>query len=40
MLDFVIGEDAGEEATAEEPAGEDEIYQLVKETFDAKEITE
>ncbi|MHB8643316.1 MAG: DNA polymerase III subunit gamma/tau [Gaiellaceae bacterium] len=40
VLDFVIGEDAGEEAPAEEPAGEDEIYQLVKETFDAKEITE
>jgi DNA polymerase-3 subunit gamma/tau len=40
VLDFVIGEDAGEEAPAEEPAGEDEIYQLVKDTFDAKEITE
>ena len=40
-LEFVLGEGG---ATAEEeddaPAGEDEIYQLVKDTFDAKEITE
>ena len=40
-LEFVLGE--GGAATEEEdeaPAGEEEIYQLVKETFDAKEITE
>jgi len=39
-LEFVIGEGAEEEAAAEEPLGEDAIYELVKETFDAKEITE
>jgi DNA polymerase-3 subunit gamma/tau len=40
-LAFVLGERRGGEETAEEqPVGEEEIYQLVKETFDAKEITE
>ncbi len=40
-LEFVLGEGApAEEQADESPAGEEEIYQLVKETFDAKEITE
>jgi DNA polymerase-3 subunit gamma/tau len=40
-LEFVLGEGApAEEQSDEAPAGEEEIYQLVKETFDAKEITE
>jgi DNA polymerase-3 subunit gamma/tau len=38
-LEFVLGE-GGDEQPEEEPIGEDEIYQLVKETFDAKEISE
>jgi DNA polymerase-3 subunit gamma/tau len=40
-LEFVLGE-GGAAADEEDdaPAGEEEIYQLVKETFDAKEITE
>jgi DNA polymerase III subunit gamma/tau len=38
-LTFVLGEGAPAEEQADEaPAGEEEIYQLVKETFDAKEI--
>ena len=38
-LTFVLGEGAPPEEQADEaPAGEEEIYQLVKETFDAKEI--
>jgi hypothetical protein len=40
-LAFVLGEDAPAAEQADEaPAGEEEIYQLVKETFDAKEVTE
>jgi DNA polymerase-3 subunit gamma/tau len=40
-LVFVLGDSAPADEQAEEaPAGEEEIYQLVKETFDAKEITE
>jgi DNA polymerase-3 subunit gamma/tau len=40
-LVFVLGEGAPADEQADEaPAGEEEIYQLVKETFDAKEITE
>jgi hypothetical protein len=40
-LAFVLGEGAQEAVQADEaPAGEEEIYQLVKDTFDAKEITE
>ena len=40
-LEFVIGE-GGTPAEEDDdtPAGEEEIYQLVKDTFDAKEITE
>jgi DNA polymerase-3 subunit gamma/tau len=38
---FTIGEGgSGEEHADESPAGEDEIYQLVKETFDAREVDE
>jgi len=38
-LEFALGEGATAEEQADEaPAGEEEIYQLVKETFDAKEI--
>jgi DNA polymerase-3 subunit gamma/tau len=39
-ITFVIGEAAAEEQHDEAPAGEDEIYQLVKETFDAREVDE
>jgi DNA polymerase-3 subunit gamma/tau len=40
-LEFVLGEgELPQEPAEEAPAGEEEIYQLVKETFDAKEITE
>lgn len=40
-LEFVLGEGgAPAEEDDDTPAGEEEIYQLVKETFDAKEITE
>ena len=40
-LEFVIGEGgAPAEEDDDTPAGEEEIYQLVKDTFDAKEITE
>jgi DNA polymerase III subunit gamma/tau len=40
-LEFVVGEGGASEADEDDsPAGEEEIYQLVKETFDAKEITE
>ena len=40
-LEFVLGEGGGaEEQEDDAPPGEEEIYQLVKETFDAKEITE
>src|SRR6266540_4030258 len=40
-LEFVLGDAAPAEEQADEaPAGEEEIYQLVKETFDAEEITE
>ncbi len=39
QLAFVLGEGTPPEEQADEsPAGEEEIYQLVKETFDAKEI--
>jgi DNA polymerase III subunit gamma/tau len=37
---FTIGEGSPEEHHDEAPAGEDEIYQLVKETFDAREVDE
>jgi DNA polymerase-3 subunit gamma/tau len=40
-LVFVVGEGDGAETPPEEqPATEDEIYQLVKETFDATEVTD
>jgi DNA polymerase-3 subunit gamma/tau len=37
-LEFTLGEDGGADEADEPPAGEDEIYQLVKETFDATEV--
>jgi DNA polymerase-3 subunit gamma/tau len=40
-ITFVIGETrASAEPNDEAPAGEDEIYQLVKDTFDAREVDE
>jgi DNA polymerase-3 subunit gamma/tau len=40
-VEFVLGADGEhEEAVDETPPGEEEIYQLVKETFDAREVTE
>jgi hypothetical protein len=41
-VEFALGENGGEtEADEEEPpASEDEIYQLVKDTFDAREVEE
>ena len=40
-LEFALGEGGeSEEETEEAPAGEEEIYQLVKETFDAREVDE
>jgi hypothetical protein len=38
-LDFAVGENGGDHAEEEEePAGEDEIVQLMKDTFDAREV--
>ena len=39
-LDFAVGENGGEDEPAEDeqPAGEDEIVQLMKDTFDAHEV--
>jgi DNA polymerase III gamma/tau subunit len=37
-LEFTLGEDGGTDEADEPPPGEDEIYQLVKETFDATEV--
>jgi DNA polymerase-3 subunit gamma/tau len=38
-LDFAVGENGGDEPEAdEEPAGEDTIMQLMKDTFDAREV--
>jgi hypothetical protein len=38
-LDFAVGENGGEEAEVDdEPAGEDQIIQLMKDQFDAHEI--
>jgi DNA polymerase III subunit gamma/tau len=39
-LTFTLSEDGDTEEAEEAPAGEDEIYQLVKETFDATEVDE
>ena len=40
-LDFSVGENGGDHAEEEEePAGEDEIVQLMKDTFDAREVEE
>jgi DNA polymerase-3 subunit gamma/tau len=38
-LDFAVGENGGDDPEEdEEPAGEDEIVQLMKDTFDAREV--
>jgi DNA polymerase-3 subunit gamma/tau len=41
-VEFALGENGGDEDAAEDerPATEDEIYQLVKDTFDAREVDE
>jgi DNA polymerase III subunit gamma/tau len=40
-LDFAVGENGGDEPKEEEePAGEEEIVQLMKDTFDAREVEE
>jgi DNA polymerase III subunit gamma/tau len=40
-LDFAVGENGGDEAEVDdEPAGEDEIIQLMKDQFDAQEVEE
>jgi DNA polymerase III subunit gamma/tau len=40
-LDFAVGENGGDHAEEEEePAGENEIVQLMKDTFDAREVEE
>jgi len=39
-LAFELGEHAQETEAAEEPLGEDEILELVKETFDARELND
>jgi hypothetical protein len=38
---FAVGENGGDaEAVDEEPAGEDDLVSLIKETFDAREVEE
>ena len=37
---FSVGEDAAEEEEADEPAGEERILELMKQTFDAREVDE
>jgi DNA polymerase III subunit gamma/tau len=40
-LDFAVGENGGDDVEeAEHPAGEEEIVQLMKDTFDAREVEE
>ncbi len=39
-LVFVLGSASSAEEIDEPPAGEEEIYQLVKDTFDAREVDE
>ena len=40
VLAFVFSDAGEEEEVEEEPPGEDEFYRLVKETFDAREVTD
>ena len=37
---FEVGENGGDEPAEEEPAGEDDLVSLIKETFDAREVDE
>jgi DNA polymerase III subunit gamma/tau len=39
-VDFSVGEHAAEEEEADEPAGEERILELMKQTFDAREVDE
>jgi DNA polymerase III subunit gamma/tau len=40
-LAFAVGENGGDaEAVEEQPASEDELYELIKETFDARDVEE
>jgi DNA polymerase III subunit gamma/tau len=39
-LAFALGENGGEQESDSTPAGEDEILELMKKTFDARELTE
>jgi DNA polymerase III subunit gamma/tau len=39
-LAFALGENGGEQESDSSPAGEDEILELMKKTFDARELTE
>jgi DNA polymerase-3 subunit gamma/tau len=40
IVTFTVGEDPAEEADADEPAGEERILELMKQTFDAREVDE
>ena len=39
-VEFSVGEDAAEEEETDEPAGEERILELMKQTFDAREVDE
>jgi DNA polymerase-3 subunit gamma/tau len=39
-LSFAVGENGGEARAEAEPASEDELYELMKETFDARDVEE
>ncbi|HEU5211130.1 MAG TPA: hypothetical protein VFU10_00005, partial [Gaiellaceae bacterium] len=40
LVAFTVGEDPAEEADVDEPAGEERILELMKQTFDAREVDE
>jgi hypothetical protein len=39
-LSFAVGENGGDARAEAEPASEDELYELMKETFDARDVEE
>ena len=39
-VDFSVGADPAEEEEADDPAGEERILELMKQTFDAREVDE
>ena len=39
-IGFIVGEDAAEVDETDEPAGEERILELMKQTFDAREVDE